>query len=77
MLDDKVIEELRPVAHQHMAMLTSSGVSPATALAIAAHVCALVHSACFDEALREAFASISAGANDEMRHFVGPTASGK
>lgn len=40
MLDDKGIEELSPVAHRHMAMLTSSGVPPATALAIAAHVCA-------------------------------------
>jgi hypothetical protein len=60
-------EEMRPVAHQHMAMLTSAGIPPAPALAIAAQVCALIYSGEFDRALEvafEALASASIQADD-------------
>jgi len=57
-IEEEKRDELRPVVHQHMSMLTSAGVNPTQALAIAAHVCALVYSITFDEALAEAFASI-------------------
>jgi len=63
-IEQKKIDELRPIAHQHAAMLTSAGVAPPEALAIAAHVCALIYSGCFDEALVQAFASISVAAKD-------------
>lgn len=66
MLDAPKIEELRPVAHQHMSMLTAAGVPPAPALAIAAHVCALVYSGAFDEAVEAAFSAlVSAPTDDE------------
>jgi hypothetical protein len=55
MLDRETIENLRPVAHQHMSMLTAAGVPPAEALAIAAHVCALIYSGSFEEAIKAAF----------------------
>ena len=47
--------KLKAVMHQHMAMLTSAGVTPAEALAIAAHVAALVYSKNLDDALAKAF----------------------
>jgi len=52
-------DELRSVVHQHMAMLTAAGISTGQALAIAAHVSALVYSETFDEALAHAFKSIA------------------
>lgn len=56
---DKVDQlHLRPLVHQHMAMLTAAGISPAESLAIAAHVCALVYSDEFVDALESAFASL-------------------
>lgn len=57
-LAPETIEELRPVAHQHMSMLTAAGIKPAHALAIATHVCALVYSDAFTEALAMAFGSL-------------------
>ena len=59
MFDAEKIEELRPVAHQHMSMLTASGMPPAAALALAAHVCALVYSGSFDEAIEAAFSALA------------------
>lgn len=38
------IDELRPVIHQHVCMLTTAGRSPARAIAIATHVAVLIHS---------------------------------
>ena len=56
-----MIDELRPVAHQHLSMLTAAGVPPAQALAIAAHVCALIYSGTFDEAIAQAFKLVDDG----------------
>ena len=56
--DKERIDDLRPVAHQHISMLTAAGMPPARALAIAAHVCALIYTDVFDEAIAEAFKSI-------------------
>ena len=38
------IDELRPILHQHVCMLTTAGHSPAKAIAIATHVAVLIHS---------------------------------
>jgi hypothetical protein len=59
--DKIMIDDLRPVAHQHLSMLTAAGIPPGEALAIAAHVCALVYSGVFDEAVAEAFKVIEGG----------------
>lgn len=65
--DKNLTEELRPVAHQHMSMLTAAGIAPAQALAIAAYVCALVYTGAFDEAIAKAFKSIGDGQKDDQQ----------
>lgn len=45
-------DDLRPIVHQHVCMLTAAGISPGEALAIAAHVVALVYSKNLEDALR-------------------------
>ena len=65
MLDVERIEELRPVAHQHKSMLTAAGVPPAAALTIATHVCALVYSSSFDEAIEAAFRALASSPTDD------------
>jgi len=67
--DKERIDDLRPVAHQHMSMLTAAGVAPAKALAIAAHVCALIYSGVFDEVIAKAFDSI---ADSQQREITKP-----
>lgn len=52
-------EELRPIVHQHVAMLTAAGQRPATALAIATMTVALVYSDEFDVAMAEAMKAVS------------------
>jgi non-ribosomal peptide synthetase component F len=57
-LTQEELAELKAVMHQHMAMLTSAGVTPVEALAIAAHVAALVYSKNLDDALAKAFSAV-------------------
>ena len=54
----KDLDDLRPVIHQHVAMLTSAGISPVKALAIAAHTAALVYSDKCEDAMKLAYSLI-------------------
>lgn len=48
------LDELRPIIHQHVCMLTTAGQTPARAIAIATHVAALIYSDFLAEAMGEA-----------------------
>jgi len=73
-LSEAQIAALRPAIHNHVTLLTASGVLPEEALAIAAEAAALCHSELCDEVLEKAFAAlgveprvveVKAGATDD------------
>lgn len=53
-MSDQELEEIRPVIHQHAAMLNAAGAKPIAALAMACELAALIYSPVLVEALRQA-----------------------